>query len=176
MQANHKIIDVTLLDALKEAEDGSFLKHAPQLTSKVLHPDTFEKMDAKKAEAVNLVVGFNCSILVKNLFFQLFSDRTVATMQMLEHCSEDHPLLIAISQVRKNEPIPSIRIGISNYVNFANAVRILYCPMTVISPHQWKRNKQPLQQPITAKNVDARLEVSHAMCTTFIPQSGQQCI
>lgn len=52
MQPNHQIIDVTLLDALKEAKDESYLKHAPQLTTKVLHPDTFEKMDAKKAEAV----------------------------------------------------------------------------------------------------------------------------
>lgn len=33
----------------------------------------------------------------------------------------------------------------SIYVDFNNAVRALYCPTTVLSPHQWNRYKQPLQ-------------------------------
>lgn len=49
---NNQVIDIRILDALKEAENGAYLKHAPRLTSEVLHPDTFATMDARKAEAV----------------------------------------------------------------------------------------------------------------------------
>lgn len=69
MQANHRIIDVTLLNAMKEAEKGSFLKRAPRLTSKVLHPDTFNKMDGKKAEAVKISPRFNgCTLMKVSVF------------------------------------------------------------------------------------------------------------
>lgn len=135
---NNKIIDVTILDCLYTAEEGAYIKHALQLATKELHPSTFEKRDTKKAEAVRRPV-FPLLETYLHYFLQLFADKTVATLQMLMECEDDQLLLTAICALRNNESIHSLRIGISTYVDFTNAVPALYCPMTVLSPHQWKR-------------------------------------
>lgn len=70
---NHEVIDVTILDALKEAEDGAYSRHAPRLTLKVLHHDTFEKVDTKKAEAVCLIIEPDPRQITNVFFFSFFS-------------------------------------------------------------------------------------------------------
>lgn len=50
---------------------------------------------------------------------------------MLVYFPDDNSLIR--KRIRKNERIESIRVRVSDYVNFVNAVHVLYCPMTAIS-------------------------------------------
>lgn len=54
LQARKAVGDLTIFMDLREVESTSLVKFAPDLTKKVLFPNTLDNMDAKKAEAVRV--------------------------------------------------------------------------------------------------------------------------
>lgn len=60
-------MDLGIIDALYEAEKCSPVWHAPDFSRRVLRPNTFEKMDTRKAEAVGCDHYFNESLTIHSL-------------------------------------------------------------------------------------------------------------
>ncbi|XP_055327471.1 uncharacterized protein LOC129580814 isoform X1 [Paramacrobiotus metropolitanus] len=132
------IFDITLLQTLFEIERCSPVKYAPDITRKVLWPNTFEKMCTRTAEG-------------------LFTDRTVGALTMLTTQSPDHPLLIKIAEIRR-EDVNAVRFGLQVILNFANFVRGFYYPLTTSSIQQAQRFRQPLFEVITLNNIDTKFD------------------
>ncbi|XP_055357214.1 uncharacterized protein LOC129602245 [Paramacrobiotus metropolitanus] len=130
------IFDISLLQTLFDLERCSPVKYAPDITRKLLWPNTFEKMSTRTAEG-------------------LFSDRTVGCLTMLVSQTPFHPLLVRMAEVR-GEEVTSIKFGLEIILNFIHYVRGFYYPLTTSSIQQAHRFKQPLFEVITLENIDRK--------------------
>lgn len=147
---------------LREVGNMSLVKFAPDLTRKVLFSSTFDKMDAKKVEAVR--IGNVHVTLVANLFFSCLGSNFWYTTP------DDNPLPIQLAE-KKNEPINSLRGGTAKYTEFALAVRAFYYPFRISNPRQAERHREPLFLPLTHENQESRSAVSVAQILRLVLQT-----